>query len=204
MPPPALQSVIKQTGGFIWHAGTSVNAVLTGVPGKHRQAVANGCSDWLVRQGFGVDPQAKIKLELTITQEGDGEMVGKNVPQDQLTPAMRKYLQSHPHEKWVEMVKVKNIAISGKVYDSAGKPVFQLPKRLVSRAMDKGGNDDPVWQGLATWKDAPNLPKTYFLDSTGKRVFLPSKYIQPGIDGLIDAVIDSPEVGDEFQLPEQK
>jgi hypothetical protein len=205
MPPPAMQTVIQETGGFAWHPGISVNAVLIGVPGKHRDTVGAGFADWLARQGFGVDSKAKIKLEVTVKREADGQAAGNKIPLDQLTPAMREYLKTHPHEEWVELVTVKNLVIEGKVYDAQGKPAFLIPRRLVSRPIDQGANDDAVWQGLAAWKEAAPLPKTFFRDANGKRVYIPAQYIVPGVDGLVDAIIEPPQAApfstDDFKLP---
>jgi hypothetical protein len=204
MSPQALDSLMSQPGGFAWHPGVAVNAVVHGVPEKFAAEIGDGLADYLARSGYRVDPQAPIKLELKVALAPDGQTTGKDIPKNQLTPAMKEHLKTFPSDKWVELVTVKNLTIEGMVYDSAGKPAFKVPTFLFSRAVDEAGNSDPLWQGLATWQGAMKLPGAFFRDPTGKRVQLP-RYITPGIDGVLDPVPEfDPNplwVKDEFALP---
>jgi hypothetical protein len=96
VPPPALNSQL------IAAAAGSVKAVVEGIPEKYKDQIGAGLAEALAKQGLYSDPQAKVKLEFKIFPEADGQTVGKDIPKDQLTPAMKEHLKTFPHDKWVQ------------------------------------------------------------------------------------------------------
>ncbi|HZL90125.1 MAG TPA: hypothetical protein VFB96_17285 [Pirellulaceae bacterium] len=206
LPPAAYDPIFRDPAAFAWHPGITVNVVLSGVPPKFQQAVAAGLADAMAQQGYRVDPEAKLKLEFNVKLGPDAETVGKDVPQDQLTPRMKEHLKKFPIDKWVELVTVKNIIIEGIGYDAAGKPAFGTKLPLFSRPVDEQGSDEPLWEALAKWESDLNLPRTFFRDPAGQRVVLP-KMIVPGIDGLVDPVIEERQIDplwEGYQVPGEK
>jgi|GEM_PF-6796115 len=182
VPPPELEAQ------WIAAAATSVKAVVEGVPEKFKNEIAAGLAEALAKQGLRSDPEAKVKIELKIIQEGDGQTTGKDIPQDQLTTAMKEYLKTNPHDKWVQLVTMKNLRIDGTIYDETGKQAAKIQTYLFSRPVDDAGNSDPLWQALAKWEGVMTLPRPLLPGAGGKKSPLP-EYITPGIDGLVDPVV---------------
>lgn len=206
LPPAKYDSIFRDPAAFAWHPGVAVNVVLSGVPAKFQDAVAAGLADAMAQQGYRVDPQAKLKLELNVKFEADGQMVGKDIPKEQWSPRMKEHVKKFPIDKWVELVTVKNLVIDGIAYDAAGKPAFGTRLPLFSRAVDKDGGDEPLWQALAKWEMDLSLPKTFFRDPAGNRVVLPTSIV-PGIDGLVDPVIEERQIDplwEGYKLPSER
>jgi hypothetical protein len=159
-----------------------------GVPEKFKNEIAAGLAEALAKQGLRSDPEAKVKIELKIIQEGDGQTTGKDIPKDQLTAAMKEYLKTNPHDKWVQLVTMKNLRLDGTIYDETGKQAAKIQTFLFSRPVDDAENSDPLWQALAKWEGVMTLPRPLLPGAGGKKSPLP-EYITPGIDGLVDPVV---------------
>lgn len=182
VPPTALEAE------WIAAAATSVKAVVEGVPEKFKNEIAAGLAEALAKQGLRSDPEAKVKVELKIIPEADGQTTGKDIPKDQLTATMKEYLKTNPHDKWVQLVTMKNLRIDGTIYDETGKQAAKIQTYLFSRPVDDAGNSDPLWQALAKWEGVMTLPRPLLPGAAGKKSPLP-EYITPGIDGLVDPVV---------------
>jgi nitrogen regulatory protein PII len=126
----------------------------------------------------------KLLAYLNSIPEADGQTTGKDIPKDQLTPAMKEHLKTMPHDKWVQLVTMKNLRIDATIYDATGKQAGKIPTYLFSRPVDEAGNPDPLWQALAKWEGVMTLPRPLLPDAAGKKTPFP-KYLTPGIDGLV-------------------
>jgi hypothetical protein len=182
IPPPELEAQLKQS------AVASVKAVVEGVPEKFKNEIAAGLAEALAKQGLRSDPEAKVKLAIKVILEGDGQTTGKDIPQNQLTPAMKEYLKTNPHDKWVKLVTMKNLRFEGTIYNEAGSPVNKVETYLFSRPVDDAGNADPLWQALAKWEGVIKLPRPLLPDAGGKKTLFPT-YLTPGVDGLLEPVV---------------
>src|SRR5262249_49642343 len=173
------------------------------VPRKKKAAVAAAYAEHLAKEGYRVDPNAALTVEITVNRESKSTGVGKQIPHDQLPEEMKQELRRNPGYAWFEKTDVYNMTLQARVLDARGRPALQTRVFGEFAVVKKGASEDVAWDSLFNRGIKVALPRLYLRDAGHKRLLLP-RSVEVGVDGLLDPVIrDGPGgVKDGFELPD--
>jgi hypothetical protein len=190
--------------GVLWHPGVSVRVTAGDpVPKKYRTRLVEGTAELLAKEGYRIDPNAALTVEVVISPGGKKTGAGRQVPREQLTEDQKRQLQSNPMMAWYETTDVYDYGVQARVLDAGGRLALQSPRFLTTSTVKPGVGDDAAWEKLTEHGVGLQLPRLYLRDDGHKRLQLPKSF-QPGVDGLLEPKVDAAAgpVKDGFELPE--
>jgi hypothetical protein len=190
--------------GFLWHPGVSLNVVATeSVPAKHRSALEELLAMDLAREGYRIDPNARITVEIDIELGTKTSGVDKQIPEEHLTPAMREEKRRRPMAAWHELTDVYDVTIQGRVLRD-DRLALQTRTVMDFVVVKKGAGVDEAWTAL-TNRGVKKLvfPRLLLRNALHRRLRLPSA-ITLGVDEVLAADVTPAGAKDEFDLPHDR
>jgi hypothetical protein len=189
---------------FLWHPGIAVRVVAAkSVPRGQRARVAEGAAEALAKEGYRVDPDAPVTVEVDLKVGSKTEGTGQQVRPDRLTDEQKRQAQFKPGSAWFEKTDVYQFTVQARVLGPGGRPAFQTPKFGEHAAVKKWAGESAAWEKLMERPPDLHLPRLFLRDADHKRLVLPKSF-GPGVDGLLEPVVESAKgpVKDGYELPE--
>lgn len=189
--------------GFLWHPGVAVRIAITdSVPRRHRHTLAVATADLLSKEGYRIDSQAPVTLELNVVLGSKTKGRGQQIEHDKLSPEMKQELMRKPGAKWHELADAYDVTVQGRALGADGKPAFQTPPFGSFSTVKRGAGENAAWDSLAATGVQTKLPRWFVRDAAHQRVGLP-RHWQFGVDGLLPAKVEAGNAPkDDFSLPE--
>jgi hypothetical protein len=188
---PELLTRTLEGGGntFVWHPGVAVRVVAgDSVPRRHRAAIAEACANYLATEGFRVDPNAPITVEVAVKMDGKKGGTGRPIPREELSDAQKRELMFNPGKTWVEATDVYDAGVQTRVH-AGNRLAFESQSFLEQPTVKQGAGEDAAWEALAKRGFPVHLPRVYLRDEDHRRLTLPGSF-RPGVDGLLDPVFE--------------